>query len=166
MLNTELTYDQTVDPSGCNCGPDHYADEGCSRDPERTPMQWSADNENAGFTSAGVTPWLPVNPNYGTVNVASQSADPDFDGSSINVYNSLTFMRMRNEVLYGDLITMVDGEVFAFGRVLNGGTYLVVALNTSPSPALANISSLDPSQALARVTLRSSNSNNPNTIVG
>ena len=49
MVNTEISYADTIDPSGCNCGPDHFNDVGCSRDPERTPMQWTPE-ENAGFT--------------------------------------------------------------------------------------------------------------------
>ena len=41
-----------------------------SRDNARTPMQWD-DRSHAGFT-AGI-PWLPVNPNYITINAASGS---------------------------------------------------------------------------------------------
>lgn len=37
------------------------------RDPERTPMQWNAE-DNAGFCE-DCTPWLPVNSGYGELNV-------------------------------------------------------------------------------------------------
>ena len=40
--------------SGCSCGPDEYLNEYCSRDPERTPMQWNAQDQNAGFTDPSV----------------------------------------------------------------------------------------------------------------
>ena len=56
-----ITFDETKDPSGIKCGPDHYQE--CSRDPVRTPFQWNADNGNAGF-SDGPSTWLPVNSDY------------------------------------------------------------------------------------------------------
>ncbi|MEW5988990.1 MAG: alpha-glucosidase [Chloroflexota bacterium] len=63
-----------------------------SRDRCRTPMQW-ANAPNAGFSPAGVTTWLPVNPNYAQgVNVAEQAADPD---SLLNTYRRL--LRLRQE---------------------------------------------------------------------
>jgi alpha-glucosidase len=46
-----------------------------SRDPERTPMQWS-DDMHAGFSKAD-TPWLPVADDYKSHNVAVQLNDPD-----------------------------------------------------------------------------------------
>jgi alpha-glucosidase len=39
------------------------------RDPERSPMQWT-DGPGAGFTTG--VPWLPVNPDAGTINAARQ----------------------------------------------------------------------------------------------
>ena len=46
------------------------------RDGERTPMQWDAA-PNAGFTSASAKPWLPVPPDYTTVNVKAEEASPN-----------------------------------------------------------------------------------------
>ena len=69
MVDAEISYQETVDPWGCNCGPINYVD--CSRDPARTPMQWSSD-KNAGFSQAETT-WLPVNENYKEINLAVQN---------------------------------------------------------------------------------------------
>lgn len=45
-----------------------------SRDNARTPVQWDA-SPNAGFTTG--TPWLAVNPNYPTLNLAEQRGRSD-----------------------------------------------------------------------------------------
>ena len=68
MSDTALTWEETRDPAGCACGPAAYQQ--CSRDPERTPLQWTNASQ-AGFTS-GSHPWLPVNPDYTEVNVAAE----------------------------------------------------------------------------------------------
>ena len=69
MVDGEISFEDTVDPWGCNCGPINYVD--CSRDPARTPMQWDL-TDNAGFSGPNVTTWLPVNENYHEVNLESQ----------------------------------------------------------------------------------------------
>ena len=69
MVDGEISFEDTVDPWGCNCGPINYVD--CSRDPARTPMQWDL-TDNAGFSGPNVTTWLPVNENYRQVNLESQ----------------------------------------------------------------------------------------------
>lgn len=72
-----------------------------SRDNARTPMQWS-DGANAGFTTG--TPWLKVNPNYTSINVAAQQDDPD---SVRSFYKKLIALRKNPEyketVVYGTL---------------------------------------------------------------
>lgn len=45
MLDAFISWNDTVDPSGCNAGQEHYMES--SRDPERTPMQWN-DGHMAG----------------------------------------------------------------------------------------------------------------------
>lgn len=59
-----------------------------NRDEVRTPMQWDT-SKHAGFSSAGQT-WLPVHPNYETVNVMRQDKDPD---SLLNTIRRLLQMR-------------------------------------------------------------------------
>jgi alpha-glucosidase len=49
---------------------------GLGRDPERTPMVWTSA-PNAGFCPPDVIPWLPLNEDSVTINVASQLDDSD-----------------------------------------------------------------------------------------
>jgi alpha-glucosidase len=66
------------------------------RDKCRTPMQWS-NVPNAGFCPVGVTPWLPVNPNYAEgVNVVDQEKDP---GSLLNFYKRMLRARRSTPAL-------------------------------------------------------------------
>lgn len=73
MVDAEISFQDTQDPWGCNCGPINYVN--CSRDPARTPMQWSGSAENAGFSGPGVSTWLPVNDNYKEINLDSQEME-------------------------------------------------------------------------------------------
>jgi alpha-glucosidase len=97
-----------------------------SRDKNRTPMQWSAQ-PNAGFCPADVTPWLPVNPNYGGgINVQDQQNDP---GSLLNFYRRLIRVRQQLPALvageYRPLHETTDGYV-AFLRATEVQTVLVL----------------------------------------
>ena len=58
------------------------------RDAERTPMQWDA-SPSAGFTAAGVTPWLPFG-DHAARNVADQRNDP---GSTLRLCRDLLALR-------------------------------------------------------------------------
>jgi alpha-glucosidase len=71
-----------------------------TRDKNRTPMQW-ANQSNGGFCPAGITPWLPVNPNYAeSINVQEQENDP---ASLLNFYRSLLHVRKQTlALLEGD----------------------------------------------------------------
>lgn len=98
-----------------------------SRDNSRTPMQWD-DSPNAGFTTG--KPWLKVNPNYVTVNVAEQEKRED---SVLNYYKKLIALRKspeyREVLTYGDFQPEFETEenILAYRRILNGKAVLVVA---------------------------------------
>ena len=64
-----------------------------ARDHARTPVQWNA-GENAGFTTG--TPWMPINPNYTTINVEEAMSDPD---SIYHFYKKLIAYRKGNEII-------------------------------------------------------------------
>ena len=98
-----------------------------SRDNARTPMQWS-DNANAGFTTG--TPWLPVNTNYRTINVAAEETDA---GSVLNYYRLLTAVRKspeyREVFTYGEFVPAYEDSdtVMAYYRVDEKQRVLVAA---------------------------------------
>lgn len=103
MTDQWLSWKDTVDPSACNSNPKIY--EKFSRDPERTPFQWS-DDKNAGFSTADKT-WLPVADNYKAVNVQKENAD---EKSHLKVYKSLQNLRRERTLQYGDTKYAAIGE--------------------------------------------------------
>lgn len=105
------------------------------RDNSRTPMQWN-DSASAGFTTG--TPWLKVNPNFQTINVERQLADPD---SIYHYYKKLIRLRKTNRAaVYGtyDLILPEHEQVYAYTRTLNGDMLLVV-VNMFPANAAVEL---------------------------
>lgn len=113
-----------------------------SRDNGRTPMQWD-DSPGAGFTTG--KPWLKINPNYTTVNVAVQDKDPN---SILNYFRKMTALRKsRPELVYGDwkLVDAENPSVFAYTRSLEGKKLLIL-LNFKDKPTASN-TGLDLSKA-------------------
>ena len=98
-----------------------------SRDNARTPMQWDT-TENAGFTSG--EPWMKVNPNYQTINVATQLDD---ETSLFNHYRQVIALRRHSEykeiIVYGtfELVAEEDEAVFAYVREYEGRRLAVVS---------------------------------------
>lgn len=75
-----------------------------SRDNARVPFPWD-DSENGGFSASGVKTWLPVHPDYKTVNAATEMNDPN---SVLAFYKEMVRIRTNSE--YAE--TIQDG-VFA-----------------------------------------------------
>ncbi len=103
------------------------------RDGERTPMQWDASNQQAGFSSNAHT-WLPVPSNYTSVNVQSELADKD---SLLNWHRRLIALRRGNAALRSGRTVMLDegnAAVFSYLRISAAGEAVVVALNMSATP--------------------------------
>jgi oligo-1,6-glucosidase len=102
-----------------------------ARDNGRTPFQWDSSN-HAGFTTG--TPWIKVNPNYTTVNVASEEKD---SLSCLNYFRKLIKLRKENLVLvYGkyQLLDKDNPSVYAYTREL-GEKKILVVLNFTDKPA-------------------------------
>jgi alpha-glucosidase len=96
------------------------------RDPGRTPMPWSAE-PGAGFTRAGVEPWLP----FGSLdrNVAAQRDDPE---STLSLCRALIALRREvPELRSGSYASLpAPRGVWAWRR----GEGVAVAVNMSSRP--------------------------------
>ena len=101
------------------------------RDGERTPMQWTSST-NAGFNK-GATPWLPVDANYTTHNVASEIVDPN---SVLNWYRQFTKLRRNDAAFYqGDYIPLDENNPNVMSYLRNSkDDAAVVVLNFSSEP--------------------------------
>ncbi len=97
---------------------------GFGRDPARTPMPWDA-SENAGFSTG--EPWLPLNADAATRNVAHLRAD---SASILSLYRALIALRRDHPALRQGRYALVsaDDDVLLFERS-HQGERLLVALN-------------------------------------
>ena len=94
-----------------------------TRDNTRTPMQWN-ERTNAGFSS--VKPWLPVNPNFRTINCSTESSDPR---SVLSFYKNMIRIRKQCPVLIHGKYTDVspdDSQIYAYIREDSTNRALVV----------------------------------------
>jgi alpha-glucosidase len=129
MVTTTPTRKEDVkDPIGVIGWPNEKG-----RDGERTPMQWNA-SKDAGFSTAAAT-WLPVPPDYTTVNVKAEEADPK---SLLNWYKKLIELRRTNPALRDGALHMLDPtnpNVLSYLRKGPAGSpSIVVALNFTAQP--------------------------------
>lgn len=123
MTDVFLTWEETIDPAGCNTSPDTYLD--YSRDGTRTPFPWD-DSLNAGFSTGSKT-WLPVASNYKTVNVKAQRSAPF---SHMKIFKTLTQLRRTKTMQEGNLIIRsVNNDILTYMRTLTGSETIVVVLN-------------------------------------
>ena len=105
-----------------------------ARDNARTPFQWN-DSINAGFSDS--MPWLKINPDYKTVNVAVQENDPN---SCLHYFRKLVQLRKENPVfIYGryDLIDKDNPDVYAYTRT-SGEMKILVLLNFTFKTVIVN----------------------------
>jgi oligo-1,6-glucosidase len=95
-----------------------------SRDNARTPMQWD-DSSHAGFTEG--IPWLPVNPNYLTINAAAEIKDPS------SVYHHFRkLIKIRHDhpvVVHGrfELLLPDHEQIWGLTRTLDDQVLLMIA---------------------------------------
>jgi glycosidase len=93
-------------------------------------MPWDA-SDNAGFTAG--QPWLPLNPDHPTCNVAVLSADA---GSILTLYRRLIALRRKRAALHaGDIVAVrAEGDILVFERRHDREAPLLVSLNFGDRP--------------------------------
>ena len=127
MVTTTPTRKEDVkDPIGITGWPKEKG-----RDGERTPMQWTPGPQ-AGFSTNPNT-WLPLAPDYKTVNVEVESKDPN---SQLEWFKKLTMLRRDNPALHSGKLTMLDTantSVLSYVRS-TGSESVVVAINFTAQP--------------------------------
>ena len=108
------------------------------RDGERTPMQWTSGPQ-AGFSTDPHT-WLPVGSDYRTVNVATETTDPD---SLLHWYETLIADRRDNPTLHDGGIIMLDNtnpSVLSYLRTAPAGFHpLVISINMTAQPQTVHL---------------------------
>ncbi|WBH17465.1 alpha-amylase family glycosyl hydrolase [Sphingomonas radiodurans] len=102
---------------------------GLGRDRSRTPIPWDA-SPNAGFSTA--EPWLPINPDWPTRNVAAQEADPQ---SMLALHRRLLTARRANPALSLGSMTLhpAPDDILAYERH-HGDQRVFIALNMGSEP--------------------------------
>jgi alpha-glucosidase len=102
---------------------------GLGRDPVRTPMSWN-ESENAGFTTAN--PWLPLNADWPTRNVARMTEESH---SILTLYRRLLALRRDCLALSIGDFGLLKGEdaILAYER-RHDSERLIVALNLGEQP--------------------------------
>lgn len=133
MTTTTPTRKEDVkDPIGITGWPNEKG-----RDGERTPMQWSAGPQ-AGFSTDPHT-WLPVAPNYKTVNVDVESKQQD---SQLDWFKRLIALRRTNPALHSGEMVMLNPAnpgVLSYERKVAGGGAAVVLINFTAEPQTVSL---------------------------
>ena len=125
MRDVPIPPEEIVDPQGLN-----MPGKNLSRDPYRTPMQWSSE-EHAGFT--GGRPWLRINKAYPRENVEAQKNDPY---SMLSLYRRLIDLRRRESSLtFGAYFPVfADRQMLAYCRRFDGESEFLIILNLTHRP--------------------------------
>jgi alpha-glucosidase len=125
LTEAEVPFEALQDPYGIAFWPNFKGRDGC-----RTPMPWTADGANAGFSRG--TPWLPVPPEHRALAVDAQEADPR---SALHGFRAFLRWRHTQPALREGAIRFLDTAepVLAFVRSV-AGQELLVAFNLSGEP--------------------------------
>jgi alpha-glucosidase len=118
LTEADIAFADLRDPFGIEFWPDYKGRDGC-----RTPMPWSSQLPNGGFTTA--RPWLPLPPEHLAMAVDKQDKDP---GSVLHALRRFLAWRKQHPALVrGDINFVESGEpILAFERTWSGERILCV----------------------------------------
>ena len=125
LTEAMIAFEDLQDPYGIEFWPTFKGRDGC-----RTPMVWSHNETNGGFSQG--RPWLPVAPEHLHLAADRQSGDPE---ALLSHYREmLTFRQAHAVFAKGDIaFTHSDDQALVFERTLDGSG-VVVAVNMSDQP--------------------------------
>ncbi len=134
LPEAEINFEELQDPYGINLWPEFKGRDGC-----RTPMPWSMNEANAGFSTG--TPWLPVKPPHTALSVDQLEADSN---SLLHRFRALTSWKNSLPILANAPIELLDNtnDVLAFYRD-DGSQRLLVALNMGYEATELNVDALE-----------------------
>ncbi|PHP67816.1 alpha-glucosidase [Zhengella mangrovi] len=119
LPEADLSFEDLQDPYGIRFWPKFKGRDGC-----RTPMVWTAQGANGGFSTAA-RPWLPVPADHLPLAVSEQAGRPD---SLLEFYRHLLAFRRDHPALAKGGFTVLDlgPELLAFRRDLDAESLLCV----------------------------------------
>ncbi|MDN5274837.1 MAG: putative Oligo,6-glucosidase [Candidatus Saccharibacteria bacterium] len=107
---------------------------GLGRDPERTPMQWSAE-PFAGFSR--VEPWLPIASDFTTENAVEELHDPT---SFLYMYRALLSLRDMHVLRFGTYAPWDGSDEFVYGYFREDTeSQILILLNMSAEPTMRDV---------------------------
>ncbi|KAG5318955.1 MAL1 Maltase, partial [Pseudoatta argentina] len=137
MLDTKILWNSTIDPMGCARGINEY--KYFSRDPARTPMQWSSKS-SAGF-SVNKTTYLPIHLNYVNRNVEIQQ---NRKRSNLKTYKKLAILRKQSVFTDGDyeFASLNNDRVLVLKRSFKNYPVYFIVINLGLRQEKINLTSI------------------------
>ena len=126
LPEADVPYELLQDPYGITFWPEFKGRDGC-----RTPMPWTSDTPNAGFTTG--KPWLPVPPEHVALAEAGQDKDPQ---SPLNfARNIIQWRRGLPQLTRGGIVFFdVPEQALALRRDEEGLPSVLAVFNVTNAP--------------------------------
>ena len=126
LPQAEVPFERLTDPEAITNWPQTLG-----RDGARTPMPWTADQPQAGFSS--VEPWLPLDPRHAALAVDRQEADAT---SMLHATRRLiAFRKSQPALMWGDMAMLdVGPDLLSFERT-HGNQRLICVFNLGHAAA-------------------------------